>query len=311
MTINLEDLLMSSDTHVREELNSMPEVVEVHDLDLDDDPAPIQARRWYKIDNVVAVVADLKSSTKLSVRKYPASTASIYAAALDPLLRIARAHEAGYAQLQGDCVVALFWGDRAVERAMCAGITMRTFSAEHLVPQLERKWNEEGQLPATGFKIGIASSPLLTKRIGIVKTSFQDLVWPGKAVNYAAKAAQSADRHELAVAGSVWDAIENNDYLTFSCDCSTPDHQIWKDHEIDALDHDSEEKSGRLLSVGWCTTCGPDFLTAILDGQTARETVNPVRAKLRRAVFASSLASKRARERENRRNLNARTGALR
>jgi len=194
---------------------------------------------------------------------------------------------------------------------MCAGITMRTFSADHLVPQLEKKWNQDDQLPETGFKIGIASSPLLTKRIGIVKTTFQDLVWPGKAVNYAAKAAQSADRHELAIAGSVWDAIEKNDYLTFSCDCKTPDHTIWQDHEIESLDHDSDEKSGRLLSVGWCAICGPGFLTAILDGQTTRDTVNPVRAKLRSAVFASSLASKRARERESRRNLNARIGALR
>ena len=90
---------------------------------------------------------------------------------------------------------------------MCAAITMRTFSEDSLVSRMEKKWSDDGQLPETGFKIGVATSPLLVKRIGIVKTSFQDLVWPGKAVNYAAKAAQSADRHETVVTGSIWDAI--------------------------------------------------------------------------------------------------------
>ncbi len=311
MSIDLTELLKEADDHVREELAAKPDVIEVSDLDLDDDPAPITARRWYKVVDVVAVVADLKSSTQLGVRKHAASTASIYAAALEPLLRIARSHGAGYAQLQGDCVVALFWAEDAVERAMCAAITMRTFSEDSLVLRMEKKWRDEGQLPATGFKIGVATSPLLVKRIGIANTSFQDLVWPGKAVNYAAKAAQSADRHETVVTGSIWDAIAKNDYLTFSCDCGTPSDSIWQDHGIDALDHDNAEQSGRLLTADWCDTCGSSFHAAILAGETRRDTVDPVRAELNRNLFRSALAKKHARERESVRHQLSRRGVLR
>ena len=68
MSIDLTELLKEADDHVREELAAKPDVIEVSDLDLDDDPAPITARRWYKVVDVVAVVADLKSSTQLGVR---------------------------------------------------------------------------------------------------------------------------------------------------------------------------------------------------------------------------------------------------
>jgi transposase-like protein len=50
-----------------------------HDLDVD--ALPIAARRWLKVTDVVAVVADPKNSTKLGTGKWAQSTASIYEAA--------------------------------------------------------------------------------------------------------------------------------------------------------------------------------------------------------------------------------------
>jgi class 3 adenylate cyclase len=73
---------------------------------------------------------------------------------------------ADFIQIQGDGAFALFWGDRRYERAMCAGITIRTASAD-LVERLENKWPD---IAETGFKVGVASGRVLVKRIGTPAT---------------------------------------------------------------------------------------------------------------------------------------------
>jgi class 3 adenylate cyclase len=118
---------------------------------------------------------------------------------------------------------------------MCAGITNRTFS-DGLVERLELKWPT---IAETGFKVGIASGRAVVKRIGTPRNpAQQEPVWAGKPVNYAAKAAQSADRHQVIVTGSVWDKISGSDYLTISCGCdgngnpTSPSTTIWEDMTI-------------------------------------------------------------------------------
>ena len=303
--MDLTALLDSCDRHVRDELVSMPAVKDVTAFDPTTDPL-IEARRWLRVTDAVAVVADLKSSTKLGLNKNARSTASIYEAALHPVVDIFYEFGAGWIPIQGDCVIGIFWDESTVQRAMCAAITVKTFSEKHLVPRLTRKWST---LPDTGFKIGVAMSTLLVKNIGRSRTPHQSLVWPGKAVNYAAKAAQTGDTQELIVTGSIWDAVQDNDYITFTCDCSTPSPSLWHDHDIDRLDHDDAERSGRCLTSSWCDHCGEEFCTRILAGDTTRRSVTNHRSELEKALFQNAIAKKHALDRKNRRNLlRARTG---
>ena len=279
----------------------MPEVEDIANFDPVNDAPPITARRWFRLADAVAVVADLKSSTKLGIQKNARSTASIYEAALRPVVDIFHEFGAGWIPIQGDCVVGIFWDYRAVERAICAAITVKTFSERHLVDRLTKKWPES--LPQTGFKVGTATSTVLVKRIGRPASPHQALVWPGKAVNYAVKAAQSGDTGELIVTGSMWDAIEDNDYLTFTCDCTTPSPSLWHDHYIDKLDHDDAERAGRALTSSWCRVCGEDFCTKILEGEKRRDAVDGYRVNLHKSLFQEAIAKKFATERANRRNL--------
>lgn len=268
---NLDDLLTNADSHVAGELATSPEVVDVgHDLDLS--KVPIQARKWHKVRDVVAVVVDLKGSTQLGLNKWAASTASIYEAAIRPVVDIMVSHGADDIDIQGDGVVGLFWGDKRTERAVAAGISVQTFSGTKLVPRLIKKWPT---LPATGFKVGIAASPPLVKRIGIPRTEHQEEVWPGKAVNYATKAAQCADAHQLIVTKTVWDRISNNDYLTHSCGCPYGTVQAidWQAKTIDRLATDETDRDGRLLVNMWCTEHGAEFCAAVLAGKTTRADV--------------------------------------
>lgn len=298
--MELTALLDTCDDHVRYELKNMPEVVDAASFDPTTQVLPIEARRWFRVPDVVAVVADLKSSTKLGLNKHARSTASIYEAALRPLVDIYHDFGAKWIPIQGDCAIGLFWGDMAVEHAVCAGITAKTFSERHLVTRLTTKWPE---LPETGLKIGVAMSTLLVKRVGRPRSDHQALVWPGKAVNYAVKAAQSGDVGELIVTGSVADAIDGNDYLTFTCDCATPSPSLWHDHPISKLDHDDAEASGQCLTSCWCATCGEQFCNSVLDGQTHRDSVDEYRSRRQNELFQGALQKRHAQERARTRSL--------
>lgn len=269
MASNVDDLLEGLNARVREELAKKPEVIDKgHDLEVGD--LPIEARKWHRLSEGVAVVADLKSSTRLDVGKHPASTASIYEAATGNCVRILGDFEADFIAIQGDGAVGLFWGQRRLERGITAAITIKTFSSRNLVPRLEKRFDT---LPETGFKVGMASSPLLVKRVGIPRSDHQEPVWAGKAINYATKCAQEADRHEMVVTGSVWDWVSTNEYLAVSCPCSGSSDSIWKDVTIGRLADDDPEREGRCLISQWCTTHGAEYCEAVLTGKKKRSDI--------------------------------------
>lgn len=272
-----------------------PPIEDVDPADLDAEDLPdASSVKWKRVEGVVAVFADLENSTQMSIGKHPRSTAKIYRAATGNAVKIFHEFEADFIQIQGDGTFGLFWGAQAIERAICAGITVKTFSQRHLEPVLEQRWPDA---PQTGFKVGVAVGRVLVKNIGTPRnTNEQEPIWAGKPVNYAAKAAQQANRGELIVTGSVWLAIENNDFLTTSCghggtagSTVTP-APLWQDVTINKLDHDEDEAAGRMLTAPWCTECGPGFVNAILSGETTRtesagvrelaaSTSDPVRAE--------------------------------
>jgi class 3 adenylate cyclase len=270
-SFELDALLGDLDDHVTGELESMPDVEDVGD-DLDLDDLAVDERRWTRVDEIVAVVADLKDSTRLGTGKHAASTASIYDAAVRPLVKVLADFDAGDIAIEGDGAVGIFWGDRRIERAMCAGITVKTFSQKALEPKLEKKWPNS---PLTGFKIGVAASRILVKRIGLPRTDYQEEVWAGKAVNYAAKAAQCADRREMWVTGTVWERVSSNDYIIYTCGCPNgqPADTLWEDIEITRLPEGDEDRYGRKLTSTWCDVHGQEFCNAILQGKTSRPTV--------------------------------------
>lgn len=298
-SFDLEALLETCDSDVKIELAAKPEVIDVGD-DLDVDDLAISARRWHKLRDVVAVVADLKASTRLGTGKHDTSTARIYQAATGNTVRIFNEIGADFLQIQGDGVFGLFWGERRYERAVCAGVTIKTFSAS-LVERLESKWPDlEG---VTGYKVGVASGRVLVKNVGTPRNpAQQEPIWAGKPVNYATKAAQGADRHEMVVAGSVWDHIASNDFLAFSCPCGTgPSRGIWADHTIERLSDDDPEAVGRVLSATWCGTHGAEYCEAVLAGKRKRDDTNGVRKALEAAHFKNALWRRAERDRAARR----------
>jgi class 3 adenylate cyclase len=295
--VDLKALLADVDGDVSVELASKPEVVDKgHDLDVDS--LPIIARKWHKATDVVAVVADMKNSTQLGLNKHAASTASIYEASTGGIVQIFNEFDADFIAIQGDGAFALFWGERRMNRAICSGITVKTFSQKYLVPRLERKWPE---LPTTGLKVGIANSPILVKQVGIPRTTHKEPVWAGRAVNYAAKAAQQADAGEMIITGTVWDWASGNDYLAATCSCGSVTTDLWSDVTISKIPDDDGDREGKLLTTTWCDIHGPEFCEAILAGKKRRnEQVTKESSKALANEMNNPLRMKAAVERRNR-----------
>jgi class 3 adenylate cyclase len=295
--MDLKDLLADLAATTKHEFASMPDVVDGGE-DLDVSTLPITARKWIRLDDVVVVVADLKNSTKLGTGSKAASTASIYQAATGGVVKVMDQFDADFIQIQGDGAFAIFWGEKRYERAACAGITIKTNSLD-LASQIEDKWPQK---PETGFKVGIASGRVLVKRVGTPRNpAQQEPVWAGKPVNYATKAAQCADRHQMVVTGSVWDRFAPNDYLSFSCDCGEPSDSIWEDFTIDRLPDDDPEAHGRVLLSSWCHIHGEDYCNAILDGKKKRAAVNSLREAILLTQMSNAIRAKAQRERTQRR----------
>lgn len=298
--VSLSDLLDEVDDKTKEEFSSKPTVEDGTDSFTVTDTA-IEARKWIKLPDVVAVVSDLKNSTHLGTGKHAASTASIYEAATGGTVKIYNRFGADFVAIQGDGAFALFWGDNRYERALCAGVSVKTFSERHLVPRLEAKWQSHAEEHPTGFKVGIASGRVLVKRIGTPRNpAQQEPVWAGTPVNFATKAAQQADRHELIITGSVWDHIETNDYLALTCPCGLgPSSKLWTDVIIDKVPEANSERSGKRLGSKWCETHGEEYVSAILSGEKKRSDSSNAREELQKSMRIDSLAAKHKKDREN------------
>lgn len=295
----LTALLSGLGSDVQATLHNVPEVNEVKNPSAAEIPGQGSAR-WLKIPQVVAVVADLKNSTQLGTGRHDTSTARAYKAAVEGAVKVLSSFEANFIDIQGDGGFGLFWGEGAVVRALCAGVTVRTFSGT-FVDKLEKKWGSEGG-PETGFKVGIASGRVLVKKLGTPRNDAeQEAVWAGKPVNYATKCAQSADRHQIVVAGSVWDQIRNNDYLAYSCGCENdrPSPHLWADKAIERLA--DEERFGRMTAQGWCDNCGEAFCDAIMAGERRRDDISDdMRREMSKTQMAEAIANTAQRRREER-----------
>lgn len=286
MAIDLDELLDGLHDRTAKKFERQPAVI-AKDGSFDASNLPIDSPTWHRVSDVVATFFDLKSSTNLERGRTPASTASIYDAGVGGVVKVLQTLGADFVDIQGDGGFGLFWGDLRYERAVCAAITIRTFS-EGFTAQLKNKWRDA---PGTGFKVGVASGPILAKRVGVARhLDLQEPVWAGRPVNYAAKAAQQTDPERILVTGSVWDAVEGNDYLTFSCGCSlgvpeagTPT-LLWGAFEIDKIPDD--ERFGQLLKSSWCKHHGEEFINAILNGDKTRTDI-PVAERSARNLLGS------------------------
>lgn len=85
----------------------------------------------------------------------------------------------------------------------------------------------KAQYPQTNYVlkhvIGIDTSKLLVSRIGVRNDN--DLVWVGRAANYAAKLTTLSDDHSIWITGSVYDSIQ--DAVKFANKTNMWEERLW------------------------------------------------------------------------------------
>ncbi|WP_338779965.1 hypothetical protein [Streptomyces sp. DG1A-41] len=261
--------------HVTSQLRQTPQVIET-DGSIDTADLFIDASKWRKYPQVSCVFADLAGSTTLRDGRWEASTASIYDAAVKPAVRILSDFGADFIDVQGDAAFGLFTGKYSQRRAICAGITIKTFGQRILIPALENKWPMNP--PQTGFKIGCAISDLLSKKIGISRTDHHAPVWAGRAVNYAAKCSQQADAHEMIVTKPIADIIRRTEYLWYSCECGEESVPLWSERHVEKVS--GKDSEGLLLTSSWCENCGDSYCEKVCSGSWRRPDLDTKRHRL-------------------------------
>ena len=127
--------------------------------------------------------ADLDDSTKLVDTEEPWFAAEIYKCYLACAARIIRSEGGEITSYDGDRIMAVFIGNIRNSRATRAGLKVNFAVQEIINPAIH------SQYPSANYSVkhvvGIDTSKLFVARTGI--RGANDLVWVGRAANYAAK----------------------------------------------------------------------------------------------------------------------------
>ncbi len=228
--------------------------------------------KWVRLQDVVAVVADLKGSTRLGMGRHVNTTVRLYEAATGSGVKVVSSFGPAFTDIQGDGFFSLFHGDNAYQRAMAAAMSLAYFSTEILEPAVT-EFAGEG-CPRTGLKIGVDVGRLAVGKVGVRGNN--ELIWPGKPVNWAFKCSGAADAHQVIVTERVFDRIVRaNEYLLRPCYLSGhwhgnwPSGEMWQPIEVKAL----PGIGCFVRKVPWCPEVADSFCQSILDGET-RQPVN-------------------------------------
>ena len=226
---------------------------------------------WKRVDNVAVVATDLKSSTSVSYAKQDQIGARLFQTSTGNSARILSSFDPGFVDIQGDGMFAIYSGERFVERAMAAAISLNSFSHRLAALLAERFGDAIPEMNASGLKIGLDAGTILVKKIG-VRGDHNEPVWAGKPVIYASKCAQAADASEIVATSRYFAHVRDNEYVRYSCGCSngTPSSgaaPLWRPRQVETLGHDS---SAFELVSSWCDLHGDQFSDALLRGETRR-----------------------------------------
>ena len=135
-----------------------------------------------KLDGTV-LYADLDDSTNLVDGYKPAFAAKVYKAYLNCAAKVIRSEDGVITSYDGDRIMAVYIGDSKNTSAARSALKINYTVTEIINPLLKEYY------PRTDYRVrqvvGVDTSELFVARTGIRGSN--DLVWVGRAANYAAK----------------------------------------------------------------------------------------------------------------------------
>jgi class 3 adenylate cyclase len=158
-----------------------------------------------KLDGVV-LYADMSDSTKLVDNETASFAAEVYKSYLMCAARIVKAEGGAITAYDGDRIMAVFIGNMKNTNAATAGLKIN-YAAKNIVnPALAK------QYPTKTYRlehvVGIDASSLFVARIGVRNDN--DLVWVGRAANYAAKLCAVNEPNTVFITKTVFDSMHES-----------------------------------------------------------------------------------------------------
>lgn len=192
MSLN-DDLEIEVATILVEKWNTRngQKVPDTRDLKLYNDMVSLHATVLY---------ADLANSTGLVDQHHPLFAAEIYKCYLHAAAKIIRSEQGTITAYDGDRIMAAFIGDRKNSSAVRAALKINYAVKNIINPAIKV------QYPAVAFSmkqtVGIDTSVLHVARTGIRGSN--DLVWVGRAANYAAKLCELSANYPTWITSAVY-----------------------------------------------------------------------------------------------------------
>lgn len=156
--------------------------------------------------DATVLYADMSDSTKL-VDGYKAwFAAAVYKAYLVCAARVVREQDGSITAYDGDRLMAVFIGSDRNSNAAIAGLKLNHAVANIINPAMLARF------PKVAYRVshvvGIDSSTLFAARTGIRK--YNDLVWVGRAANYAAKMANIKNPNKVFISDAVFQDLSDD-----------------------------------------------------------------------------------------------------
>ena len=156
--------------------------------------------------NATVLYADMADSTDLVDHHEHPFAAELYKTYLRCAATIIKSESGNITAYDGDRVMAIFLGDLKNTSAARSALKINYAVQKIINPSLQK------QYPRTKYQlkhvVGIDTSELFVTRVGVRNDS--DLVWVGRAANYAAKLCSLNGKHSVYITRAVFNALEQS-----------------------------------------------------------------------------------------------------
>lgn len=170
------------------------------------DPEDIRLNNHVKnLDAATVLYADIDGSTKMVDTYTWQFSAEIYKVYLRCAAKIIRSEGAEITAYDGDRIMAIFIGDSKNTTAVRSAMKIN-YAVENIIKPGIAKRNHTPPL-SFSHRIGIDTSTLKAARIGV--RGYNDLVWVGRAANYAAKLTECTAQ-KIFITNEVYGVIADN-----------------------------------------------------------------------------------------------------
>lgn len=156
--------------------------------------------------NGTVLYADLDDSTNLVDNYKPGFAAKIYKAYLSCAAKVIRSEGGVITSYDGDRVMAVYIGDSKNTAAARSALKINYTVTKIINPILEKKYPQDDY--RVKQVVGIDTSQLFVARTGIRGSN--DLVWVGRAANYAAKLCSLASNYASGLTKEVYNKLHKS-----------------------------------------------------------------------------------------------------